>query len=61
MNALPNLYLVRHGETQWSASHRHTGCTDIALTPAGETQAKAASSSGAGSAPYFFLDQHTEA
>lgn len=39
--ALLKLYLVRHGETAWSLSGRHTGRTDIALTAHGEGEARA--------------------
>jgi broad specificity phosphatase PhoE len=35
------LYLVRHGETEWSRARRHTGRTDVPLNPVGEAEAKA--------------------
>ena len=39
--ALPQVYLVRHGETAWSISGQHTGRTDILLTERGEHAAQA--------------------
>jgi len=35
------IYLVRHGETEWSRARRHTGRTDLPLSPVGEAEAKA--------------------
>jgi broad specificity phosphatase PhoE len=39
--ALPVVYLARHGETAWSLSGQHTGRTDLLLTERGERNARA--------------------
>jgi probable phosphoglycerate mutase len=38
--ALPVIYLARHGETAWSVSGQHTGRTDLPLTERGERNAR---------------------
>jgi probable phosphoglycerate mutase len=37
---LARLYFIRHGETAWPLSGRHTGLTDIPLNPQGEHDAR---------------------
>jgi len=39
--SMPDLWFVRHGQTEWSESGRHTSTTDIPLTATGQRQAAA--------------------
>ncbi len=38
-DALPVIYLARHGETAWTISRQHTGVTDLPLTARGQAEA----------------------
>jgi 2,3-bisphosphoglycerate-dependent phosphoglycerate mutase len=39
---MPNLILIRHGESQWNLENRFTGWVDVPLSPKGEQEAKSA-------------------
>ena len=41
MNTAPELWLLRHGLTDWARDGRHTGRTDRPLLPEGEAEARA--------------------
>lgn len=39
---MPNLLLLRHGESQWNLENRFTGWVDVPLSPKGEEEARKA-------------------
>lgn len=39
-DALPEVYMARHGNTAWTVTGQHTGLTDLPLTPDGERNAR---------------------
>jgi probable phosphoglycerate mutase len=41
VSAKGTLFVVRHGQTEWSKAGRHTGRTDLDLTADGEAEARA--------------------
>lgn len=42
------IFVIRHGETEWSKEERHTGSTDIPLTESGEREVKATANAWVG-------------
>ncbi len=44
----PQVWAIRHGETEWSKSGQHTSRTDLDLTPVGDEQARALGSTLSG-------------
>ncbi|MBM4167991.1 MAG: 2,3-bisphosphoglycerate-dependent phosphoglycerate mutase [Ignavibacteria bacterium] len=53
---MPNLILLRHGESQWNLENRFTGWVDVPLSPKGEQEAREA---GEKLKPYKFDKAYT--
>jgi broad specificity phosphatase PhoE len=47
---LPNVYVARHGETEWSLSGQYTGLRDLPLAERGELMCD-----GSRASPFFSL------
>ncbi|HSV68082.1 MAG TPA: histidine phosphatase family protein [Mycobacteriales bacterium] len=60
MTQQARLWLVRHGETEWSRTGRHTSHTDLPLTPYGERQARELAPVLAGLTPALVLSSPLE-
>ena len=52
---MPQLVLIRHGQSAWNLENRFTGWWDVDLTPQGEAEAKAAGELLAAKGMDFYL------